>query len=661
MRPLLMFIMACLSIHCFSQNTVVIDEPNIITDLTPYITYWEDSTETADIQKVIRSAHFSAYQDSAQLGNTQWLHFNIKNKLAETVSGNINFTFTDYVDFYVLNEYDSLLSQARSGDLLNVKDRPVQSGVMVFHHIEIPAGKTRQIYVRLHSTTDISHQFKSFTLKSSRLYVGDTFFKRFEKEKLSQALFYGALGIMLIYNFLLFISLRSNSYLYYVIFLFFLLLFFASNNGYLANSLFKNSPRLDLYIRFLSPVSAVFFYLTFSRSFLKIRQHNRAMSIITFFIMLFLVLVSIIMVLGFWKTGRTLTIISAAVSFLAILTLAIQNIRQGFTPARYFLGANALFILGGLAFALERLNISVENDITEHAIQIATVFEVALFSLGLADRINVTRKELALQTLANERLETRRAQEKRKIIQQKNEQLRKSYQELDSFIYKTAHDIKGPLARLLGLCNVALMDVEDEKSKEYFSRFFKDAKNLDTILARLSSVYDISVTKVEPQEIDFSDIFHSIIEEYEDQLSGFSLEHNVMDGLTIYSDPLLIKFIVSDLLDNAIKFNDPTKDELLIAVFAAFDRPYLEISIMDNGIGIKQEDIPTLFEMFTRAAGIHGSIGLGLYMVNLAVTRLGGTIKLVESEHNIAHFIVRIPIQYKPLESEAEAFRPSLD
>ncbi|MBL3654690.1 sensor histidine kinase [Fulvivirga sediminis] len=627
------------------HNRLVLREPNSVTDLTPYLRYWNINGDES-LEEALTQGNFVAFERGSSLEKSQWISFTIENQLEDNVQGKINFTFTDWVDFYILNESNLLIRQAKSGDLFNVNDRPVKSGLMVFHNIEIPAKSVRKVYVKLKSTTDISYQFKKFTLKSIKLYAGDAYYLNFDRKKIFQALFYGALFIMFFYNFFLFTTLRSASYLYYVIFLFFLILFFSSNSGYLTDYLLMNSPRVDLYIRFLSPAFVTFTYLAFARSFLQTNKRNRKLSKATLVMMILQVLLVLIMFIGFWKLGRTLVIISAATSFLLIFILAIKNIRRGFTPARYFMAANAFFLVGGIVFALERLSGALASDMSQYAVQIGILLEVALLSIGLAERINVIKNVLAQQTLENERLETRRAEERRKIIQQKNKQLEKSYQELDTFIYKTAHDIKGPLARLLGLSNLALMEVKEKKARAYFNMFYNDSQYLNRILSRLSSVHDVSVARVEPVQIDVNSLIEQLVKENKLRLEAFSVKMRCQDSLYVYSDYNLLKFALSDLLDNAIKFIDTTKEKHTIEINALQDEEVLEINIVDNGIGIREDDIPSLFEMFTRSAAIHGNVGLGLYMVKMAVSRVGGRVMYVANQSNFAYFKIIIPIHY---------------
>src|SRR5690606_16220782 len=77
-------------------------------------------------------------------------------------------------------------------------------------------------------------------------------------------------------------------------------------------------------------------------------------------------------------------------------------------------------------------------------------------------------------------------------LQKANDSLHRVNEELDNFIYKTSHDIRGPLASLKGMCNVALMDVKDPVALNYLEKLDITAENLNTILTRLLIVNQIN-------------------------------------------------------------------------------------------------------------------------------------------------------------------------
>src|SRR5260370_39969926 len=79
-----------------------------------------------------------------------------------------------------------------------------------------------------------------------------------------------------------------------------------------------------------------------------------------------------------------------------------------------------------------------------------------------------------------------------KELEQANNEIKMGSLELDNFIYKSSHDIKGPLARLLGICHVALLDVQHEKSQMYFKMLNQTSHLLNDIFNKLKIVIDIN-------------------------------------------------------------------------------------------------------------------------------------------------------------------------
>ncbi len=228
-----------------------------------------------------------------------------------------------------------------------------------------------------------------------------------------------------------------------------------------------------------------------------------------------------------------------------------------------------------------------------------------------------------------------------------NEKLQQAIHELDSFIYRTAHDIRGPLARLLGLCGIAAIDVEDVNALNYFEKLNFEAHHLDYILIRLSTVYEINHSEVKYEAIDF----HQLKADLDEKLrfvEGFSTIHYQVDiaaPIHCHSDYKLLLFIVRNLLENGIKFQNrksPKESHVVLKVEVQDER--LLIRVMNNGIGISPEDAPLIFNMFSRAASKHKSAGMGLYMVKRSVEKLQGTIFLVNNSNGFTEFRVELPL-----------------
>ncbi len=637
-RSPMIYALLLLPFLSYSQDTLFLQEYNRVINLEQQLLF----NNNGDLSFTeIRASKFSKNPPDSP-NDALWSKIVVKNLTGEEIKGKINITFTDSLYVFQLNEDGKLIKSVQTGDLYPVGKREVKSGMMIFTNLEIQNNKTATLYLRLVSSSNISRQFKDIAIRSINFYPEQIYKQRFTSEKVYQALFYGALFIMLFYNFFIYITLNRRSYLYYLLFLSALIIFLSSNSGYLVEVLIPNAPRIDLYIRFLSPALVVFCYLIFSRQFLS--PDSKIINKLINALCIIIGITALLMVFGMWKTGRTVIILTAIVSFVAIFFVAIKEIKKGFTPARYFLAANALFIVGGIIYALTRIAVVVQNPLTQHITQVAIALEVALFSLGLADSINVMRKELSEKVVENANLEKKRSIERRALIEEKNRALTQSYQELDTFIYKTAHYIRGPIARLLGISNVGLHDVKDPQTRSYFERFNRDANSLHKIVKRLSSAHEINVQEVVFAEVNIEQLLKSQMFEYQKHLTSFEVKTNI-PTLFIDTDQNLIKTIFKELVDNAIQFVDKSKPVNQLVIVASMSGDKLNLEIADNGIGIKTDHQQYLFKMFSKAADIYDNPGLGLYIVDIAAKKLGGIIQFKEHELGMTSFCLQLPLK----------------
>lgn len=251
----------------------------------------------------------------------------------------------------------------------------------------------------------------------------------------------------------------------------------------------------------------------------------------------------------------------------------------------------------------------------------------------------------------NDKLETLNAKLKTKVdrrtqqLELANRDLKRANLELDNFIYKSSHDIRGPLATLMGICNVALMEVENEKSKNYFLMLKQTSDNLNAILNRLKTISDINSHVITKQPVNFNNIIKRCFDHIR-TLEGnldFQVRKEIARDIDLRSDPALLDIIFFNLIQNAIHFKDPEEPENIIDIRIYQDADQLYIEFMDNGIGIKQSESKDIFEMFSKAANKHQNVGLGLYIVKQCAQKLGGNIILADDQE-MTHFILNLPL-----------------
>lgn len=258
------------------------------------------------------------------------------------------------------------------------------------------------------------------------------------------------------------------------------------------------------------------------------------------------------------------------------------------------------------------------------------------------DIIEHQNKEL---TNVNAVLEDR-VKERTKELKKTNEALKKSNEELDNFIYKTSHDIRGPLATLMGVCNIAQIDVKDEKALDYFDKLSLTATRLNEILSKLLTINQINNTALQPQKIYVAELIENLAAE---QIMNFKnpkvdIRVDIEDSLNLTSDLDLLRVIYGNLISNAIKFRDTSdRRDSFIKITAGKSNNFIELNITDNGIGINETETEKIFEVFSKATDIADSSGIGLYLVKLAVEKLSGSISFEQSEEGNTVFKVILP------------------
>jgi signal transduction histidine kinase len=236
--------------------------------------------------------------------------------------------------------------------------------------------------------------------------------------------------------------------------------------------------------------------------------------------------------------------------------------------------------------------------------------------------------------------------EKNIELQKANDSLHRVNEELDNFIYKTSHDIRGPLASLKGMCNVALMDVKDPLALSYLNKLDITAEKLNTILTRLLIVNQINHSSLASDRIDFPGIVDEILllEKKKGLPKRLTITKSICPKTVFHSDPQLVRIILENLIDNAIKFyNDSDRAQPFVNINIGGNGEHLSIHVVDNGIGISKVHPNKIFQMFSRASERSETGGIGLYITKTAAEKLGGTVHLKTTPEGYTEFYVKLP------------------
>lgn len=227
-----------------------------------------------------------------------------------------------------------------------------------------------------------------------------------------------------------------------------------------------------------------------------------------------------------------------------------------------------------------------------------------------------------------------------------NISLQRSNDELDNFIYKTSHDIRGPLASLKGIASLALIESKDEEVTKYIRMLDQTAEGLIRILTRLVSISQITHAKLQPAPIEFRSLISEVItiQNKRGLSQKIRIDQQIQIGVQLNSDRMLISIILENLMDNAVKFqNTSERIEPFVRVEVEQTDEGIKISVIDNGIGVDKSSADRIFQMFVRGSEKSGTGGLGLYLSRLAAEKLGGRISLNTTAEKWTEFRVILP------------------
>ena len=216
-------------------------------------------------------------------------------------------------------------------------------------------------------------------------------------------------------------------------------------------------------------------------------------------------------------------------------------------------------------------------------------------------------------------------------LKSKNEELSKINDELDQFVYKTAHDLRAPLTNLLGLISVMKNETDPNLLRTYFDLQEKSVEKMDGFIQKITSYTRNARTPVTEQQVDCFKLTDEVFGEYlfYDKSDRVEKIIDIQNEIDIYTDPERLRIIISNLTANAIKFADMNKQHPSLAVMIETKFDEIHIQVKDNGIGIAHEIQDKVFDMFYRGHNTADGAGIGLYIVKETVKKLNGKISLI--------------------------------
>ena len=221
-----------------------------------------------------------------------------------------------------------------------------------------------------------------------------------------------------------------------------------------------------------------------------------------------------------------------------------------------------------------------------------------------------------------------------------------------AFLANMSHEIRTPMNAILGFSGLLnRSSLSNTKREKFVSIINENSTQLMKIIDDIIDIAKIEAGEIylDESEFDVNDLIQTLIETLKPQakIKDISLEYKQNNELNIFADKIKLKQILTNLINNAIKFTRKGKVEIDLII----NNDFIEISVEDTGIGIEKSQINTIFERFRQveltSAREFGGTGLGLSISKAYAKKMGGRIS-VKSELNIGStFILFLPITKK--------------
>lgn len=213
------------------------------------------------------------------------------------------------------------------------------------------------------------------------------------------------------------------------------------------------------------------------------------------------------------------------------------------------------------------------------------------------------------------------------------------------FISSVSHEFKTPLSSIQGYATLLQDDTLSKEDKDKYIKYIIDAtQKLNVLVSNILKISKIDNQNIviEPTTFSLDEQIREVILLLEKEWTNKNIELDIdLERIDIKSDKNLLNNVWTNLINNAIKFSKENS-KIIIKCFKENDN--IKVIVKDFGIGIKEENLPYIFNKFYQGDTSHASEGngLGLSIVKGIITLVGGEIEVISKEEVGSEFIVTL-------------------
>jgi len=665
--------------------------------LNSNLSYFQDTTSKMKIgQIVVRdfTPITSGFPNFGISNSTFWIKFTVKNTSEDSLFIlNLAAPTLDRVSLFIPIDIESNnFSSVLLGEELLFNQRAYLDPNYLFD-IVLLKNVPKTIYFKIKSKEAIQLP----------IYLGtkNTIFNQLKKRDILSGIYFGIMIAMIFYNLFVYFSVRDKSYIYYVVYIILILLTQTSLQGYPFQYLWPSFPEIAQYSLFIFPSLVGIASLLFMNVFLHIKSFNVSLYRYSYVFSTVYIFSIILAFFNQFKLSFLVMEFNAICVSIFMLITSIYIIRRGYYPARYFLAAWSVFLIGVIIYILKDLEILPYNNLTRYTMQIGSGIETVLLSFALAARINIYKKERLEAIAEKERL----VREQNIVLEQQVVERTKSLNETLDNLKQTqsqlveaekmaslgqltagiAHEVNNPINFITSNIYPLREDIKDikailnkyaeintssnltEKLEEI--EHLKEELQYDYLLNELDGIIHgiedgamrtaeivsglRNFSRLDESDLKLADInegINSTLLLLKSKIGDVKLIKKLENLPQIECYPGKINQLVLNIVDNAIfaikeKGIPLTEGEIEVKTVAKENEVVL--TIKDNGVGMNEQTKQKIFDPFFTTKDVGEGTGLGLSIVFGIIKKHNATIEITSELGIGTEFKISLPINNK--------------
>jgi hypothetical protein len=653
-----------------------------VTDIGSHIIWVEDHHSNLSVTDFLDIVRQNKFKDAGgkfiNLGfNENPIYFAAKINNTTSYNNfvlNLDYSAIDDVTLYIAKN-GKILSPQKGGDKYHFSARYFPHRTPNFQ-LRLNANEEAILIGRIESKGSIQLPLKLFTESAFYNYAAN--------DSLGYGSFYGLILVMIAYNGFLYFSLKLPSYLSYIGYLFFILLFHASLKGSLAQFVFLDQSNLIGKPFMLWNTLSFVCGLLFTRQFLELDSRQpklaRAMKIFT---MASIIYALSSLILSYEINARMTALWSVTTPALFIFA-GFSSLYYGFRPARYFVLAFLVFMLGVACYGFKAFGLLPSHYIFDYAIIIGLSIKICLLSLALADRVNLIQKERddANREVIESYKKLSHEIHRREALARQNNELAKEIDlttlqlsqasklaTLGQQVAGVAHDIASPtqsikistidarktLKAIKMRLDQLIGEPQDSESRQITQDFTKDIQQasssldeMEAALERIRSIHSAIRNQARLDSAMTSVSIKQLIDEciiiLKSKIEPWSIQINCPDDLIIVCRRSQFGQVVTNLLSNAadalaLRRSHPNPKEihsrLIIRVYDGASNTgerNIIMEVEDDGPGIEANRTQDIFKPFFTTKDLVSGTGLGLSITKKIVDDHEGILTVIPAK-----------------------------